>query len=46
MIQKLKFGYIPGMTGVDTVIVCTALGEVISQKKIDTSQFTPTIKQG
>jgi hypothetical protein len=34
------------MTGIDTVIVSTVLGEVIAQKKIDTSQFPPIIKQG
>jgi hypothetical protein len=33
------------MISVDTVIVCTSLGEVISQKKIDTSRFAPVLKQ-
>jgi hypothetical protein len=34
------------MESIDTVIVSTALGEIISQKNVNTSRFSPVLKQG
>lgn len=45
-IRKLKSGYIPSLSGNDTISVTTSLGEIIAQKVLDTSLYSPTLILG